>query len=103
MTLQRDQIYDFIGKFRQGRINRRQLLHSLSMIGTLGAVSAVAPGLMVGRAHAQGAPKRGGTLTAATIDKPVNMDPAFAELYSSMQVYQNVFSKLVYAQRDSTL
>lgn len=35
------------------------------------------------------------TLVAATIDKPVNMDPAFAELYASMQVYQNVFAKLV--------
>jgi len=35
-------------------------------------------------------------VVAATIDKPVNMDPAFAELYSSMQVYQNIFSKLVY-------
>lgn len=42
------------------------------------------------------APRAGGTVVAATIDKPVNMDPAFAELYSSMQVYQNIFSKLVY-------
>lgn len=40
------------------------------------------------------------TLTAATIDKPVNMDPAFAELYASMQVYQHVFAKLV--QMDET-
>ena len=30
------------------------------------------------------------------MDKPVNMDPAFAQLYSSLQVYQNVYSKLVY-------
>ena len=37
---------------------------------------------------------------AATIDKPVNMDPAFAELYSSMQVYQNIFNKLVYVDAD---
>ncbi len=35
------------------------------------------------------------TLAAATIDKPVNMDPAFAQLYASMQVYQHVFAKLV--------
>src|SRR4051812_41756125 len=41
-------------------------------------------------------PAKGGTVVAATIDKPVNMDPAFAELYSSMQVYQNIFSTLVY-------
>ncbi len=32
----------------------------------------------------------------ATVDKPVNMDPGYAQLYSSLQVYQNVYSKLVY-------
>ena len=31
----------------------------------------------------------------ATVDKPVNMDPGYAQLYSSLQVYQNVYSKLV--------
>ena len=36
-------------------------------------------------AFAQGAPKRGGTLRVATVDKPVNMDPGFAQLYSSLQ------------------
>ncbi|HKG24454.1 MAG TPA: ABC transporter substrate-binding protein [Thermomicrobiales bacterium] len=46
------------------------------------------------------APAPGGTVVAATIDKPVNMDPAFAELYSSMQVYQNIFNKLVYVDAD---
>src|SRR4030095_15730263 len=46
-------------------------------------------------AFAQGTPKRGGTLRVATVDKPVNMDPGFAQLYSSLQVYQNVYSKLV--------
>jgi peptide/nickel transport system substrate-binding protein len=52
------------------------------------------PGVRFG--EAQGSPKRGGTLRVATVDKPVNMDPGFAQLYSSLQVYQNVFSKLVY-------
>jgi peptide/nickel transport system substrate-binding protein len=54
---------------------------------------------MLGRApiaSAQGQPKRGGILRVATVDKPVNMDPGFAQLYSSLQVYQNVFNKLVY-------
>jgi peptide/nickel transport system substrate-binding protein len=45
---------------------------------------------------AQGQPKRGGILRVATVDKPVNMDPGYAQLYSSLQVYQNVFNKLVY-------
>ena len=44
----------------------------------------------------QGQPKRGGTLRVATVDKPVNMDPGYAQLYSSLQVYQNVYNKLVY-------
>jgi peptide/nickel transport system substrate-binding protein len=48
-------------------------------------------------------PQQGGKLVAATIDKPVNMDPAFAELYSSMQVYQNIFSFLINLDRDSNI
>jgi peptide/nickel transport system substrate-binding protein len=32
----------------------------------------------------------------ATVDKPVNMDPGFAQLYSSLQIYQNVYNKMVY-------
>ena len=35
-------------------------------------------------------------MKVATVDKPVNMDPGFAQLYSSLQVYQNVYNKLVY-------
>jgi peptide/nickel transport system substrate-binding protein len=54
---------------------------------------------MLGRSpivSAQGQPRRGGILRVATVDKPVNMDPGYAQLYSSLQVYQNVFNKLVY-------
>src|SRR5207244_3079117 len=47
-------------------------------------------------AGARGQRKRGGTLRGATVDKPVNMDPGYAQLYSSLQVYQNVYNKLVY-------
>src|SRR5215510_14483192 len=60
---------------------------------------AVGAGLTGGRplrAFAQPAPKRGGTLRVATVDKPVNMDPGYAQLYSSLQIYQNVYIKLVY-------
>ena len=53
-------------------------------------------GLPIGAARAQGQPKRGGTLRVASVDKPVNMDPGYAQLYSSLQIYQNVFNKLVY-------
>src|SRR5436309_13212147 len=47
-------------------------------------------------AFAQAAPKRGGSLRVATVDKPVNMDPGYAQLYSSLQIYQNVYNKLAY-------
>ena len=62
------------------------------------SAGAAAGATLLGRtsAFAQGQPKRGGTLRVATVDKPVNMDPGFAQLYSSLQVYQNVFNKLVY-------
>jgi peptide/nickel transport system substrate-binding protein len=43
---------------------------------------------------------RGGRAVLATVDKPVNMDPADAQLYSSMQVYQNIFHKLVNVDAD---
>ena len=60
-----------------------------------GAGLASLGGGLAGRpAWAQGQPKRGGTLKVATVDKPVNMDPGFAQLYSSLQIYQNVYNKL---------
>ncbi len=103
MTLQKDQVKDFVGKYLQGRISRRQLLISLSIVGGTALAQPLLAGTGVRVARAQGAtPRRGGTLVAATIDKPVNMDPAFSELYSSMQVYQNVFSRLVNLERDGT-
>jgi peptide/nickel transport system substrate-binding protein len=51
--------------------------------------------LALGAAQAQQTCTPQNTLVAATIDMPVNMDPAFAELYASMQVYQHIFAKLV--------
>ena len=72
----------------------------LSRVGGLAAGAGLASmggvGLAGRPAWAQGQPKRGGILKVATVDKPVNMDPGFAQLYSSLQVYQNVYNKLVY-------
>ena len=72
----------------------------LSRVGGLAAGAGLASlggvGLAGRAAWAQGQPKRGGILRVATVDKPVNMDPGFAQLYSSLQVYQNVYNKLVY-------
>src|SRR5438128_5486246 len=64
------------------------------------AAAAAAGAGLAGRgprvALAQGPPKRGGILRVATVDKPVNMDPGYAQLYSSLQIYQNVYNKLAY-------
>jgi len=40
-------------------------------------------------------PVKGGMATLAIQDNPVNMDPADGQLYSSLQVYQNIFSELL--------
>jgi peptide/nickel transport system substrate-binding protein len=96
-------------------LNRRDLVRRLAALGggalfggTLGTRLALREGLaapahgpaVTARRFDDPPPQPGGTLIAATIDKPVNMDPAFAELYSSMQVYQNIFNKLVYVDAD---
>lgn len=121
MSLQEEQVYDFVKKFREGRITRRQFLHAVSTVGGFTVLSGVIPSLLASCQQAAPAPvateaptqaaqaaptpttatpTQGGTLVAATIDKPVNMDPAFGELYSSIQVYDNVFAKPVYLTRD---
>jgi len=76
---------------------------ALSVVGGTTLANSILPGVGLGSARAQAqTPRRGGTIVAATIDKPVNMDPAFGELYSSIQIYQNVFSRLVNLERDGT-
>jgi peptide/nickel transport system substrate-binding protein len=67
------------------RLTRREFLVATGATAALGARPVTAQ-----------QPKRGGTVRIATVDKPVNMDPGFAQLYSSLQVYQNVYNKLVY-------
>ncbi len=103
MSLQKEQVHDFVKKHKEGRISRRQFLQAVTTVGGVALAQSMLPGLRLATALAQGEPKQGGTLVAATIDKPVNMDPAFAELYSSMQVYQNVFSKLVNLDRNNNV
>ena len=103
MSLQKEQVHDFVKKYTEGRISRRQFLQAVTTVGGVAFAQSLLPGFRLATSLAQGTPKSGGNLVAATIDKPVNMDPAFAELYSSMQVYQNVFSKLVNLNRDNTI
>ena len=79
-------------KGRMSGMTRRQWMERMG----LGAAGAAIVGAVGGPAWAQGQPKQGGVLRVATVDKPVNMDPGYAQLYSSLQVYQNVYNKLVY-------
>src|SRR5262245_63496356 len=77
---------------RTSDMTRRQWMGRMGLCAT-GAALRSASGRS---AWAQGQPKKGGVLRVATVDKPVNMDPGYAQLYSSLQVYQNVYNKLVY-------
>jgi peptide/nickel transport system substrate-binding protein len=77
-------------------ITRRQWLGRTAGVAAAAGMGSLLGGFPVGAARAQGQPKRGGTLRVASVDKPVNMDPGYAQLYSSLQIYQNVFNKLVY-------
>jgi peptide/nickel transport system substrate-binding protein len=77
-------------------ITRREWLHRTGGLAVGAGVGSLVGHGRVGRVAAQGQGKRGGVLRVATVDKPVNMDPGYAQLYSSLQVYQNVYNKLVY-------
>ncbi len=101
-------LIDLVDHVAAGDLSRRDFVRRIAALGggaifggpLAAAIAArpagAAPTRSYRRAQGDPPPVRGGTVVAATIDKPVNMDPAFAELYSSMQVYQNVFDTLVY-------
>jgi peptide/nickel transport system substrate-binding protein len=99
---QNRQMLNLVEHFAAGELSRRDFVRRMGALGG-GALFGGALGRAIAAREAMAAPAvqdppptQGGTVVAATIDKPVNMDPAFAELYSSLQVYQNVFNKLVY-------
>src|SRR5688500_13340969 len=110
MNRKNRELVTLVDRYAAGEINRRGFLAKMGKMSA-GAIFGGAAAASVLHHHAAAAPAgmvslqtptaaAGGTVVAATIDKPVNMDPAFAELYSSMQVYQNIFSKLVYVDAD---
>lgn len=105
------EVMKLVEHFAAGDVSRRSFLKRMSGLGAgalFGGMAATAltarhglaapsnRSLAVPGAFQSPEPQAGGTIVAATVDKPVNMDPAFAELYSSMQVYQNIFDTLVY-------
>jgi peptide/nickel transport system substrate-binding protein len=101
--------------FLTGRISRRDLFRKSAMFGgatlaatTLGSLLSAcssgssSPAAATSAAAATGAAAAGttkaatgGTLTAALTGNPSSMDPAGAGIYTSLQVLDNIFSKLI--------
>jgi peptide/nickel transport system substrate-binding protein len=91
--------------YLSGRLSRRQLLRRSVTIGgvalgasTLGPLLSACGGTSTAPAAAAaagGKPVAGGTLTAALTGNPSSMDPAAAGVYTSLQVLDNIFSKLI--------
>lgn len=111
----KEQLVQLEQAYRAGKMDRREFMRKALQTGAAVAGSGLLAQMLLGCARQPGTestapaptapaggqttpatPKKGGTLTVATVDKPVNMDPAFAELYASMQVYQHIFGHLVY-------
>ncbi len=86
-------------------IDRHTFLKRTGALGAAVAAGGLGPvldGGMQDIAHAASAvtPSRGGKITLAIVDQPVNMDAADGELYSSIEVYDNIFSKLINVTKD---
>src|SRR3954468_16044125 len=87
-------------------LDRRTFLRRASALGAVGigsggissllaACGSSAPNAASGTAS-PGKPAPGGRAVIATVDKPVNLDAADGQLYSSIQVYQNIYASLLY-------
>jgi peptide/nickel transport system substrate-binding protein len=92
-------------------VSRRDLLRALAAAGAGAALTGairgearaaggIASSATRGRSRAQDTPVQGGTLTAAITGQPDNMDPHKAGIYASLQIYDNIYSKLVYVDPD---
>lgn len=86
-----------------GRLSRRELLRRSAFFGgaaiaatTLGPIiAACGPVGSSAGAAGGGKPVAGGTLTAALTGDPSSMDPASPGIYTSLQVLDNIFNKLI--------
>ncbi len=88
------------------QFDRRTFIRSLTVVGGAAllapmlAACGAGAGTSATSTNAFGQPVKGGTATIAIQDNPVNMDPADGQLYSSIQVYDNIFSKLIDVDAD---
>jgi peptide/nickel transport system substrate-binding protein len=91
-----------------GSFDRRTFLRRTGAMGTLlaaGGGATLAAGCgggsqTAGTPSPAGTPVAGGRAVLATVDKPVNLDPADGQLYPSMQIYQNIFHSLIEVDED---
>jgi peptide/nickel transport system substrate-binding protein len=94
--------------FLAGHLSRRDLLKRAGLFGgtalaatTLGPLLAAcspaksSPTASTSPSASAGKPVSGGTLTAALTGNPDSLDPATASIYTSLQVLDNIFSKLI--------
>ncbi len=94
-----------------GDIDRRAFLRRASALSALGATGGLSSllaacgngagagsgtGTGTAASATAGKPMTGGRAVIATVDKPVNLDAADGQLYSSIQVYQNIYASLIY-------
>lgn len=78
---------------RQLRSNRRTILKGVGALGLAGGLGRLRFAGVA--AQDAGEPVRGGSLTAGITGQPDNLDPATNVGYSGVQVYDNIFNKLV--------
>lgn len=68
---------------------------AIAAVGSPLLAACTSSGSPTASASGSAKPVRGGKATLAIQDVPVNMDPADGQLYSSLEVYQNIFSELI--------
>ena len=88
------------------RLDRRTFLKGVGVAGgmaTFGSMGALLDACSTSPSSTvSGSPVRGGKLTLATVDTPINMDPQDSQLYSSVQVFKNIFARLIDINADFT-
>jgi peptide/nickel transport system substrate-binding protein len=87
--------------YREGRIARRQFV---TLLAASTAALAFGGSIRTARAAAErradeldhlASPRRGGILKAALTGQPDQLDPTTANVYTSVQIYENIFDKLI--------
>jgi peptide/nickel transport system substrate-binding protein len=83
-------------------VSRRTLLRAVPLLGGAAVLSPALAACGVpktspasGSSSSSAGPVKGGSAVLAIQDDPVNMDPADGQIYASIQVYDNIFSKLL--------